>query len=61
MIFSLSLMLRNETKKEKMFHVKQSKRTITYRYKPSAICYKAIADGIYKTLEKEKKECKKSD
>lgn len=38
------------------------KRKITYRYKPSAICYKAIAEGIYKSIkEKGEKTCKKSD
>lgn len=59
MIFNMSYMLRNETKKERMFHMK---RQITHRYKPTAICYKAIAVGIHKTLkEKGEEVCKKSD
>lgn len=36
------------------------KQKITHRYKPSAVCHRAIADAIYKTLKGEK-ECKKSD
>lgn len=41
-------MLRYETKFERVFRMKHK---ITYQYKSSAICYKSIADAIYKTLK----------
>ena len=38
-----------------MFHVK---RTVTHRHIASAICYKTIAEAIYKTL-KDKRDAEK--
>lgn len=32
------------------------KRKITYRYKPSAVSYKVIADGIYKIIKQGKEQ-----
>ena len=58
----MPIMLRLATKLKGMFHVKRvGKREIVISEKPSAICYRAIAEAIYKTLKEKENADHKID